>query len=161
VTIPPSSAFLPPPEPPKDRRGRAAFAVAVVATAGIIGWETWPWGGGNAPVAAATASNEAPADRYTPPTVRSTSSPQPAPVSDFTAGEISYLLILDREGVSYSSEAIALAGGHSVCAYLENGGDPISAGLIAVESGYDHAEAGTIVGAAVGGLCPQYRGQLP
>jgi hypothetical protein len=68
---------------------------------------------------------------------------------------------LDDGGIAYSSEANAIAGGHSVCDSLDAGYsvDTVTTYLIA-HTPFSAFDSGYIVGASVYAYCPKYTGQI-
>lgn len=76
-----------------------------------------------------------------------------------TIAESAYLDTLDLGGVVYSSDDAAINAGEKICTYLRNGGSSLAAVDIVLDNtGYTAYEAGYIVGAAQGALCPELAG---
>jgi hypothetical protein len=74
-----------------------------------------------------------------------------------TISDVAYLTTLDQFGVPYSSEAQAIAIGHSVCDVLDAGILPRRAALLVADGdGYSLHDANTVVGASIGAYCDKY-----
>jgi hypothetical protein len=85
--------------------------------------------------------------------------PDLLPEPGHTLGESAYLDTLDMGDVTYSSDDAALTAGEAICDFLRGGGSSLMAVDIVLENtGYTSFEAGYIVGAAQGALCPEMAG---
>jgi hypothetical protein len=79
--------------------------------------------------------------------------------SGYTVGERAYLETLDDGDIAYSSEESALDAGDAICDFLRAGGSSLAAVDVVVDNtGYTAFEAGYLVGAAQGALCPDMAG---
>ncbi len=84
----------------------------------------------------------------------------PPVVDTADMGESVYLETLKQGGIQYSSDAAALKVGHGVCDYIREGSTSIDAAMfIQGNSPYSSYEAGYIVGASTGALCPELAGR--
>jgi hypothetical protein len=73
------------------------------------------------------------------------------------AADAGFLTKLHEAGLVDGAGGGALSTlGHRICDYLDAGHDPVEAGVIAIQSGYTPAEAGTLVGITVTSYCPEY-----
>jgi len=86
--------------------------------------------------------------------------PAPAPYdppvySEKDAGEQAFLSLVQSE-FGPVGDATALALGNSVCSALESGASLLAVGQVIVDNGFSSAQAGTLVGASIAGLCPEY-----
>ena len=79
----------------------------------------------------------------------------PPVYSEEDAGEKAFLSLVQSEfGPVEDSTALAL--GNSVCSALESGASLLAVGQVIVDNGFSSAQAGTLVGASIAGLCPEY-----
>lgn len=66
-----------------------------------------------------------------------------------------YIMALDAQGITYSSELAAVQAGRSLCDAMDAGATFNTAALIVMRnSSLDGFNAGFVVGAAIGALCP-------
>lgn len=71
--------------------------------------------------------------------------------------DMAFLTTLDELGVTYPSEAQAVAIGHGVCDSLTAGVSPHRVVMSVMQGGnYDPNDAATILGAAIGSYCDDY-----
>jgi len=79
-----------------------------------------------------------------------------------TPNEIAFVSVLDKKGISYSSEDNAIAAGHAVCGELDRG---VSLGSVIrtfwSATGYTPNQSGYIVGASIAAFCPEHRNLVP
>ena len=150
LPIPPAA---PAPAPSAWRQHLGALIVAaailVVGTAGVVTW--------------AATSHHDPAPTVTSPSTSSSTSSGYS--SDGTEGrtymDTRYLATLRQQGVPFTTEYGMIAGGHSVCNAISQGGMP---GPLAVQLAnrsqapvWTPEQGGAVVGASIGAYCPQYK----
>jgi len=71
------------------------------------------------------------------------------------ADESAYITELDKYGVPYRSETAAIAFGYQICRQI-SGGTPVKTllALGTADGYYSQFQMSSMIGAAVGGLCP-------
>jgi hypothetical protein len=141
-----------------DRTGRrpgrrgvvAVLSLAFAALILVVGAIAGNADDADRPAGEAASALDFPATAPAPP-------PPAAPsIGDLPLDEEAvYIQVLDDEGIYYSSEDAAIKAGWAVCDFLEAGGSFLDAADIAMsDGGYSPYDAGYIVGAAEGALCP-------
>lgn len=66
-----------------------------------------------------------------------------------------YVMALDAQGITYSSEANAIAAGRSLCTILDDGATiAATTSMVQRNSGLDRFNSGYVVGAAIAAFCP-------
>lgn len=88
---------------------------------------------------------------FTPVAAPTVPVPEPLPVSERV-----YIDTLDAGQIAYSSETAIIETGWRTCDYLDAGGSMFEATTIYAEAGYSSYDAGYLVGAAAGALCPEH-----
>ena len=82
-----------------------------------------------------------------------------APESGYSFDEQVYIDTLAIGDIEYSTEDAAITAGNAVCDFLRTGGSSFDAADIVIDNtSYTAYEAGYIVGAAQGALCPELAG---
>lgn len=127
----------------------ALFAATIIALSGCVSPAGSPKSFGELGAAVTVDTTAA------PPAVTA----EPVPDVSYSMGEQVYLDTLDAGGIAYSTNDAAIIAGNSVCEYLRSGGTGIEATDVVMSStSYSAYEAGYIVGAAQGALCPDMIG---
>lgn len=88
-----------------------------------------------------------------------TTTAPPAPEPGYSFDEQVYIDTLAIGDIEYSTEDAAITAGNAVCDFLRTGGSSFDAADIVIDNtSYTAYEAGYIVGAAQGALCPELAG---
>lgn len=87
----------------------------------------------------------------------------PASADADTVNELAFIMALDDEGITYSTEDNALALGYATCEAFDAGAgllQVVSAGVSGSEGYYSAGEVSYITGASIAAFCPEYEYKL-
>lgn len=113
------------------------------------------------PVSASQAEAASPESAPETTTVKTTTPTTTTPaLSEEEATDLAFIAVLDDRGIEYSSEEQAIEVAHSVCTALAAGATFADL-IVAAGDVYSMEDTGFIIGASIGGYCPEFASAIP